>query len=213
MGREDKASIELLRAWNSYASKSLPYLSQLVYDRNMVVFHAELGPHYPEGSTPERLVRRNLSEVLPPTTWSRVNPDLQAALTGESRSFEIPEADGNPRLLVDTTPLIEQGRIVGGVFSTQDAAMRDTSDKDLHDLTASFETVFTAAPTGMAMIGIDGPLIRVNQAFCQLTGYSEAELSRMKFQDLIHPEDSEEDLKLASGSTAVNSTVTRKRRV
>lgn len=91
--------------------------------------------------------------------------------------------------------------------------MRDTSDKDLHDLTASFETVFTAAPTGMAMIGIDGSLIRVNQAFCQLTGYSEAELSRMKFQDLIHPEDSEEDLKLASGSTAVNSTVTRKRRV
>lgn len=57
-----------------------------------------------------------------------------------------------------------------------------------------FETAFAGAPTGMALVGLDGSWLRVNDALCRMMGLSEAEMLRRTFQDLTHPADLGADL-------------------
>ncbi len=59
-----------------------------------------------------------------------------------------------------------------------------------------FRNAFTFASIGMALIALDGHWLQVNRAVCAITGYSEAELLHMTFQDITHPDDLNGDLAL-----------------
>jgi len=52
-----------------------------------------------------------------------------------------------------------------------------------------FSTAFRRAPIGMALIDPNGRWLLVNQALCDLVGYSEPELLELKFHDVTHPDD------------------------
>lgn len=52
-----------------------------------------------------------------------------------------------------------------------------------------FRGAFENAPIGVILLTVDGVFKQVNRAFCQLTGYSEAELVDRDFQGLLHPDD------------------------
>ncbi|WP_147468259.1 sensor histidine kinase [Corallococcus interemptor] len=52
-----------------------------------------------------------------------------------------------------------------------------------------FRTSFEGAPTGMALVDLDGRFLHVNAALCGLVGYSREELLSRSFQDLTVPED------------------------
>jgi PAS domain S-box-containing protein len=62
------------------------------------------------------------------------------------------------------------------------------------------------APVGIALVGLDGQFLRVNQALCHILGYAAEELVEHTFQDLTHPEDLDVDLglvdQLIAGETA-----------
>jgi PAS domain S-box-containing protein len=60
---------------------------------------------------------------------------------------------------------------------------------------AEYRWLFEAAGIGNAEIRLDtGRFIRANRRYCQLTGYSEAELIGMTFLDITHPDDREWNL-------------------
>lgn len=52
------------------------------------------------------------------------------------------------------------------------------------------------SPIGMALVGLDGRLLMVNRALCDMLGYDAEELSERGFQELTHPEDLDADLEL-----------------
>ncbi|WP_138494855.1 PAS domain S-box protein [Paenibacillus pinistramenti] len=54
---------------------------------------------------------------------------------------------------------------------------------------AYFDQIFKHAPTGMALLTDRGLFLRANPAFCQLLGYSEAELQHKSFTHITHPDD------------------------
>jgi PAS domain S-box-containing protein len=52
------------------------------------------------------------------------------------------------------------------------------------------DRVFEAGPLGIALADLhSGQFLRVNPTFCQITGYTEAELLEKTFFDITHPED------------------------
>jgi PAS domain S-box-containing protein len=57
-----------------------------------------------------------------------------------------------------------------------------------------FRHAFDFGGIGMALVGLDGTWMQVNRAVCELIGYSEAELLKLTFQDITHPEDLATDL-------------------
>ena len=49
--------------------------------------------------------------------------------------------------------------------------------------------IFEESFTGMAIVGLDGTWIKVNQCLCDILGYDKDELLSKKFNDITHPED------------------------
>ncbi len=73
-----------------------------------------------------------------------------------------------------------------------EAALRESVER-IAAAEQRFRTAFEAAPIGMALAGLDGRLIQVNDALCAITGYTRDELAEMRFADLSHPADSGRD--------------------
>ncbi len=73
-----------------------------------------------------------------------------------------------------------------------EASGRQHVEAALSDSEASFQTIFEHAPLGIAQIGLDKSWMRVNNRFCQMLGYSEAELRTKALGDITHPDYTEE---------------------
>ena len=58
---------------------------------------------------------------------------------------------------------------------------------------ARFRSTFDQAAVGIAHVGFSGELLRVNQKFCDILGYSRTELSSFTVQYITHPDDRDED--------------------
>ncbi|MBP1465152.1 PAS domain S-box protein [Candidatus Chloroploca sp. M-50] len=75
------------------------------------------------------------------------------------------------------------------------------SEKQLLDeLRASeerFRASFEQAAVGMSHIRYDGAIMRVNQRYCDIVGYTKDELSRLTLHDIVYPDDNEVDGVLA----------------
>jgi diguanylate cyclase (GGDEF)-like protein/PAS domain S-box-containing protein len=57
-----------------------------------------------------------------------------------------------------------------------------------------FRDTFDHAAIGLAHVAPDGRWLRVNQALCDIMGYTNEELLQVTFQDITHPDDLEKDL-------------------
>jgi|GEM_PF-2092630 len=52
-----------------------------------------------------------------------------------------------------------------------------------------FRSTFDVAPVGMCHVAVDRTLLRVNARACEITGYSEQELQKLRLRDITHPDD------------------------
>jgi two-component system cell cycle sensor histidine kinase/response regulator CckA len=57
-----------------------------------------------------------------------------------------------------------------------------------------FRAIFSQAAVGMAQVGLDGKWLLVNSRFCEMLGYSEAEVLGKTWQDITHPDDRDKAL-------------------
>jgi len=53
----------------------------------------------------------------------------------------------------------------------------------------SLQSLFEHAPAGIAKVGLDGRFLVVNRKLSEIFGYPAEELTRLRFQDLTHPDD------------------------
>ena len=74
------------------------------------------------------------------------------------------------------------------------ALMHDISERKAQ--LEIFETSFDHAAVGMALVTLDGGFHKINDAVCDIVGYSAEEMLAIDFQAITHPEDLEKDLSL-----------------
>jgi PAS domain S-box-containing protein len=81
-------------------------------------------------------------------------------------------------------------------------AIRDVTDRKrietaLQESEERFRVVFEQAAVGITVISPSGRFLRANQRFCEIVGYSEAELLQQKVSQITHPDDLALDLTYA----------------
>jgi PAS domain S-box-containing protein len=92
--------------------------------------------------------------------------------------------------LVRVTPLKdERGQVAYAIHSLVDISERRRSEVALEDSAARFRGYFEQSLVGAAVTSPDKGWIEVNQATCDLLGYTSAELMRLTWADLTHPDD------------------------
>ncbi|MFQ5929756.1 MAG: PAS domain S-box protein [Acidobacteriota bacterium] len=74
---------------------------------------------------------------------------------------------------------------------------RKHMEEVLRESEERFRLAFEKGPIGMAIVGLDHRLRKVNKAFCDMLGYSEQELRERTFVDITHPEDVNKSMSLA----------------
>ena len=88
-------------------------------------------------------------------------------------------------------PIVENGKTEGCVVSFNDISQRKAVDARLRASEERFHSAFANAAAGMYITDLDGRFLEVNRAFCEMLGYTEAELLQLTFQQITHPSDLE----------------------
>jgi PAS domain S-box-containing protein len=94
-------------------------------------------------------------------------------------SSVVCDPDGRPLYALSQIQDITEAK------AAREAAVREPTER--------FRICFDQAPIGMALVGTDGRFLRVNHAFCLITGYAEEEMLTSTFASLTHPDDRERD--------------------
>ncbi len=72
-------------------------------------------------------------------------------------------------------------------------ALKEVEEK-LRISEQQFRGSFESSAAGMALVSPEGKWLRVNQALCDIVGYTQDELLQCTFQDITHPDDLDKDL-------------------
>jgi PAS domain S-box-containing protein len=90
------------------------------------------------------------------------------------------------------------GAVLELLSSSRDVSERVTVTAQLRESEQRFRLAMNNAPIGMALVGLDGRFVEVNDSLCDLLGRPRDELRSLTFQDITHVEDLETDLDNAS---------------
>jgi diguanylate cyclase (GGDEF)-like protein/PAS domain S-box-containing protein len=181
----------LARRWRagvastSLVSMSQPALLEILLGLSREVLAAVVAP-VPEPARSfavgARLVEAHLVEVAALQSTVTVLGDELSAFGarpgGASRVAEVLGAlsAGYAEALRQRTR-DEQEQIMAAVMTARIAAE------------ARFEAVFDVASIGIAVSHVDGEVLEVNRAMCEMLGYPAAELVGQQFWDFVHPDD------------------------
>jgi PAS domain S-box-containing protein len=99
------------------------------------------------------------------------------------------------------SPLYRQSgdfAVAGRLIVLNDITEHKQAERSLRESEERFRNIFAEAPIGMAVVGMDGTLLQVNKAFCEMLGYGEQELTVRTLSDITHPDDVGKDGLLAA---------------
>lgn len=147
-------------------------------------------PHLPTVEQAISLYQSDAQRVL------KAAIDL-AIQTGQSWDMELPltTAKGNHIWVRNQgSAVMHEGKAVRLIGAIQDITEQRNVANALKEREKSFNDIIEYAPIGMAVLSLEGKFTRVNQALCNIVGYSNEELMQLTFQEITFPDDLEADL-------------------
>ncbi len=111
------------------------------------------------------------------------------------------QADGTQCCLeTNKIPLHDNyGNVVGILSTFEDITDRLSLAAKVRASEELFRTIFEDAPIAIYLANLDdNKLVRVNKTYCEMLGYTAAELLAQTFIDLGHPEDNPKNLQVAA---------------
>ncbi|HST57938.1 MAG TPA: PAS domain S-box protein, partial [Longimicrobium sp.] len=164
---------------------------------------ASRGAERVTGHIPAELVenaRVAFGDLVLPEDRAHLWDTVQAAVArGEPFEVEyrLVRADGQVCWVSEQGRAVPDGdgevRLEGYVF---EVTQRKAVEQALRTGEAQFRAVFEEAPIGMALVDMDGRMVRTNRAFQQLLGCTEDELAGTIFSSVSHPDDLASDWEL-----------------
>jgi diguanylate cyclase (GGDEF)-like protein/PAS domain S-box-containing protein len=85
----------------------------------------------------------------------------------------------------------DQGVLVSA--AVRNITARKQAEAALREAEERFRTAFAEAPVGMALASLDGRLLQVNRAMCEIVGYDQRQLEATTLESITHPDDANGD--------------------
>jgi PAS domain S-box-containing protein len=153
----------------------------------------------------ERTFGFDLSLVQPSAKWweERIHPEDRERVLGSLRDFLASEAtefrseyrfqlpDGGYARVADLAVALRDAmgkprRMLGGL---RDVTEAQATEAALQRSEGEFRAIFDLAAGGVALADLEGRLTRANRKYCEMLGYTEAELFGKTVMELTHPAD------------------------
>jgi two-component system cell cycle sensor histidine kinase/response regulator CckA len=157
----------------------------------------------------EALTGRREAELLGTFAVELIAPELRkAAVERFAKRLETGDRAADETVLVTldgqrvpieiaSSLFYVDGRPAGVLGLVHDLTERKRAEEALLQSERRFRSSFESAPIGMALVSPEGRFIEVNEALCEIVGYSTEELVARTFQEITHPDDLELDLEYA----------------
>ncbi len=161
--------------------EKFPHLKQPLYaSRLLQIF---------EGGPPT-IFSSQLHQHIIPAPFSQKRLRIQQTTVTANPALTGPGFDAI-LVIQDVTALTHQSQ---AYREMRDRALSEVEERcrietALRESEERFRKIFEEGPLGMAIIDFDDRLLKVNAMLCQMTGYTEAELSCLLLLDLTHPDD------------------------
>jgi PAS domain S-box-containing protein len=106
------------------------------------------------------------------------------------------------RIVGTIAVIMSQTVLIGALLIQRKRAKRRSTalveaQRVLQESEERFRRVFEEGPLGLGLVGRDYRFLKVNSSLCEMVGYPEAELVRMTFAEITHPDDVRADIELA----------------
>jgi PAS domain S-box-containing protein len=157
-------------------------------------------------ATGARLIGRSHFDLFPDGSqrWREIHQRVLAGeeLSHEEEPFVHPDGDTD-WVRWSMAPWREANGDVGGVLLfTEVTTEQVEARRALAESEARFRATFENAAVGVLLVDPSGSLLRVNDSFARMLGFSCEELKTKTFQDITHPDD------LATNLSVLNKTLT-----
>ena len=112
--------------------------------------------------------------------------------------WSILRKDGTcfPGRLSITPRFNPNGELEGYLCIIKDLTEQKQQEAKLRTSEETFRLTMQESPIGIALVSLEGHWMKVNEALCELIGYTQQELLRTDFQTITHPDDLATDLGL-----------------
>ncbi len=140
-----------------------------------------------------------------------VEKTIQECLEGKSERFEIEhrlyQQGGSIGwlLLRGVSVPAENSKPKRIIGSATDITDRKNYEQALKKSEEKFRNIFESSGIGMALLGPDGRLTKVNTTFCEMLGYKDEEIIGTNFRDVTHPGDLDKSLEMVKELLTNNS--------
>jgi PAS domain S-box-containing protein len=153
------------------------------------------------GMTPEEVMEQPMEAAMTPASYLKVTaslPDLIAAFHAGDQdrrihTTEVDQIHKNGSIIpteVVTTPLTDStGQIVEILGISRDISERRRTELALRESESKFRKIYEDGPFGMVLADSDFKFISANSTFCEMVGYTEAELQNQTFGDITFADD------------------------
>lgn len=136
-----------------------------------------------------------------PDDLERCTREIELVISGEKEfdtEFRVVWPNGEVRFIraIAVTERDHEGKALKMIGTNWDITALKRTQIELKKSEESFTGAFENSASGMAILDLNGKLVRVNSSLCLSSGYSEEELLNLTFQDVTHQDDLQRDLEL-----------------
>jgi PAS domain S-box-containing protein len=140
-----------------------------------------------------QLIGRSHYEIFPdiPQRWRDVHARVLAGEELSQEEDQFTRQDGRTHWVGWSMAPWRRadGNIGGALLFSELRTEQVEARRALIDSEARFRATFENAAVGVAMVDPDGSILRANNSFARMLGYSVEELKTKTFQELTHPDD------------------------
>jgi len=161
-----------------------------------IILRANRADYEPLGYSAEEYIGHHIAEFHADRP---VLDDILARLARGERLDKYPARlrakDGSIRhVQISSSVCFRDGEFVNTRCFTVDVSDKIAAEAALREAQARLAATYESVVAGIAEVDDQGGFLRVNEAFCRISGYTREELLERRFTDLTHPDDLPEDL-------------------